>query len=94
MILVVKSLGFLECKGLVGAISAADQMTKMTSIHFDRIINSKGHGWVTVQISGELTAVKIAIQEVKKNLPTIYIDSAIIGNPTSGLARLSQAIIL
>ena len=56
-----EALGMIETKGLVGAIEAADAMTKsanVTLIGYEKI----GSGLVTVMIRGDVGAVKAAVE--------------------------------
>ena len=53
------ALGMVEVKGLVGAIEAADAMTKSANVEligYEKI----GSGLVTVMVSGDVGAVKAA----------------------------------
>ena len=55
-----EALGMLETKGLVGAIEAADAMTKsanVTLMGYEKI----GSGLVTVMVRGDVGAVKAAV---------------------------------
>lgn len=55
------SLGMIETRGLVGAIEAADAMTKAASVElcgYERI----GSGLVTVMVCGDVGAVKAAVE--------------------------------
>lgn len=56
----MKSKGFIETKGLVAAIEAADAMAKAANV---AIVNKKmiGGGLVTVIIEGDVGAVKAAV---------------------------------
>lgn len=56
----MKSKGFIETKGLVAAIEAADAMVKAASVE---VIGVKtiGAGLVTVIIEGDVGAVKAAV---------------------------------
>lgn len=56
----MKSKGFIETKGLVAAIEAADSMIKAANVE---IVGKKtiGGGLVTVIIEGDVGAVKAAI---------------------------------
>ena len=56
----MKSMGFIETKGLVAAIEAADSMIKAANVE---IVGKKiiGGGLVTVIISGDVGAVKAAV---------------------------------
>ena len=55
-----EALGMFETKGLVGAIEAADAMTKsanVTLMGYEKI----GSGLVTVMVRGDVGAVKAAV---------------------------------
>ena len=55
-----EALGMIETKGLVGAIEAADAMTKSangTLMGYEKI----GSGLVTVMVRGDVGAVKAAV---------------------------------
>ena len=55
------ALGMVETKGLVGAIEAADAMTKEASVElcgYEKI----GSGLVTVMVRGDVGAVKAAVE--------------------------------
>ena len=55
-----EALGMIETKGLVGAIEAADAMTKsanVTLMGYEKI----GGGLVTVMVRGDVGAVKAAV---------------------------------
>ncbi len=54
------ALGLIETKGLVGAIEAADAMTKTANVQLIGKEYAKG-GLVTVKIMGETAAVKAAV---------------------------------
>ncbi|MCK9217333.1 MAG: BMC domain-containing protein [Firmicutes bacterium] len=56
----MKSIGFIETKGLVAAIEAADSMVKAANVE---IVGKKavGGGLVTVIIEGDVGAVKAAV---------------------------------
>lgn len=54
------ALGLIETKGLVGAIEAADAMTKTANVKLIGKEYAKG-GLVTIKIMGETAAVKAAV---------------------------------
>ncbi|WP_462410560.1 BMC domain-containing protein [Neobacillus sp. Marseille-QA0830] len=54
------SLGMIETKGLVGAIEAADAMTKSANVSLVGI-EQIGSGLVTVMVRGDVGAVKAAV---------------------------------
>lgn len=90
----MKSLGYVECNGLSGAIVAADRMLKTADVDLSSIQNTKGNGWVTLQVSGELSAVTVAVEAVKDYLPDVYVTSTVIGRPASGLDSLGKTDLL
>lgn len=53
------ALGLVECRGLVGAIEAADAMVKAANV---KLIGKEkiGGGYVTVMVRGDVGAVKAA----------------------------------
>ena len=56
-----EALGMIETKGLVGAIEAADAMTKSANVEligYEKI----GSGLVTVMVRGDVGAVKAATE--------------------------------
>ncbi|MDO5516312.1 MAG: BMC domain-containing protein [Clostridium sp.] len=55
-----EALGMIETKGLVGAIEAADAMTKAANVNligYEKI----GSGLVTVMVRGDVGAVKASV---------------------------------
>lgn len=90
----MESLGYVECNGLSGAIVAADRMLKTADVKLSSIQNTKGNGWVTLQVSGELSAVSVAVQSVKEALPGVYVTSTVIGRPASGINTLGKTDLL
>ena len=90
----MESLGYVECNGLSGAIVAADRMLKTADVKLSSIQNTKGNGWVTLQVSGELSAVSVAVQAVKEGLPNVYVTSTVIGRPATGVDTLGKTDLL
>ncbi len=56
----MKAKGFIETKGLVAAIEAADAMVKAANVEFVAK-ETIGGGYVTVIIEGDVGAVKAAV---------------------------------
>lgn len=54
------SLGTVECRSLVGAIAAADAMTKAARVNIADF-QMVGSGLVAVVVSGEIAAVQAAV---------------------------------
>ena len=57
-----ESLGLLEVKGLLGAITMADVMVKASNVHVVNIDRANGFGWFTIKIIGDVGAIQSAIQ--------------------------------
>lgn len=57
-----QSLGLIEVKGLTTAIEAADAAVKSANVELIGYELTKGGGWVTVKIQGNVSAVEAAIQ--------------------------------
>ena len=53
-----QSLGLLEVKGLLGAITMSDVMVKASNVHVVNIDRANGFGWFTVKIVGDMGAVQ------------------------------------
>ncbi len=56
-----ESLGMVEVRGLVVAIEIADAMVKAANIRLGEFIKTKGNGWMTVRVYGDVGAVNAAI---------------------------------
>lgn len=56
-----ESLGLVETRGLSNAIVVADAMSKTANINIIGIENSKGLGYMTIKITGDVGAVNAAI---------------------------------
>ena len=57
-----QSLGLLEVKGLLGAITMSDVMVKASNVHVVNIDRANGFGWFTVKIVGDVGAVQSAVE--------------------------------
>ncbi len=84
----MRALGYVECLGLSGAIVAADKMLKTAEIELKTIQNTKGNGWITLEIAGDIAAVKVAVDSVKQDLPKVFVSAAVFGSPAPGLESL------
>lgn len=85
-----QSLGLLEAKGLLGAITATDAMVKSADIHILGIEKTKGFGWMTVTICGDVGAVQAAIETGSALLKSmnLYIAEKVIPRPADGLEEV------
>ena len=85
------ALGFIETVGLASAIVAADAAQKSANVELIGREISKGQGWVTVKITGDVAAVQAAIDAAKTALATTTGATAIaytdvIARPAAGLS--------
>lgn len=62
---VEKSLGLIEVRGLSCAIEAADAMVKAANVALDELEAARGNGMMTVKISGDVGAVRAAVEAGK-----------------------------
>lgn len=60
-----KSLGLIETQGLAGGITAADAAVKSANVRLIGYELTKGGGWTTVKIEGDVGAVKAAVDAAK-----------------------------
>ncbi|WP_127147249.1 BMC domain-containing protein [Veillonella sp. VA139] len=83
-----QSLGLLEVKGLLGAITMSDVMVKASNVHVVNIDRANGFGWFTVKVVGDVGAVQSAVEAgamVAKELGC-FVSSKVI-------PRVSQTVI-
>lgn len=59
------ALGFIESVGLASAIAAADAALKAANVELIGRENSRGYGYITVKIAGDVGAVNAAINAAK-----------------------------
>ncbi|GAY73623.1 BMC domain-containing protein [Lentilactobacillus kosonis] len=85
----MKSLGYLEVTGLSTAIVAADKMLKTADVELSSVENTKGAGWVTICVTGDVAAVSVAIDTAKDAVGSCYVSSTVIANPADGVDELS-----
>ena len=88
-----QSLGFVECDGLSGALVAADRMLKTANVKVAGIRQNMGINWVTVKISGDISAVSVAVETIKETMPKVYVASTVLGSPAEGIDKLGKTDI-
>ncbi len=84
-----KSLGTIEVVGLSSAIVVADAMAKTANIEINDLEITKGFGFVTVKIFGDVGAVKAAISAGKSLAlqSGTYVASNVIARPNMDLEK-------
>ena len=60
-----ESLGMLEVKGLVAAITVGDAMAKAANVHIRQKTLAKGSGWTTILVTGDVGSVNAALSAGK-----------------------------
>ena len=86
--MVKDSLGLLEVAGLLGAITASDAMVKAANVRLIGIEKTRGLGWMTVKVTGDVAAVEAAVQTgvaITKGM-NLYV-AQVIPRPAEGLVE-------
>lgn len=83
------ALGLVEVLGNVGAVLAVDQMLKTADVTF-RTWNTKCGGHTLIFMSGDVSAVKAAIDSVVVNPPCQIINTAVIPSPSPETEKLVE----
>ncbi len=83
------SYGFIETKGFVGSVEAADAMVKAANVKF---VGQQeiGGGYVTVIISGDVGAVKAAVDAGAEAAGKVgeLVSEHVIPRPSAGLLEM------
>ena len=85
-----ESLGLVETVGISTAIEVADVMVKAANVKILELENSRGGGYMTVKIVGDVGAVKAAVNAAKAagikygNL----VSASVIARPSDGMSTL------
>ena len=85
-----KSLGLIETQGLAGGIEAADAAVKSANVELIGYELTKGGGWTTVKIQGDVGAVKAAVDAAKIAAAKVnrVVSTKVIPRPASALDML------
>ncbi len=88
----MNSYGFIETKGYVGCIEAADAMVKAANVEMAGKVEIGG-GYVTVMIKGDVGAVKAAVDAGAEAAQRIgeLVSAHVIPRPNEGLLELFLA---
>lgn len=83
-----ESLGLVETKGLVAAITVADAMVKSANVNIIEVENTRGLGYMTVKISGDVGAVNAAVACGKQIAieNNYFISAKVIPRPSSNVS--------
>ncbi len=83
----MEAIGLVEILGSSSAILVIDKMLKTSKVSFETW-NTKCGGHTTVFLSGDVSAVKAAVEAVETNPPCEIIAAAVISNPSEETTRL------
>ncbi|MCP8857420.1 BMC domain-containing protein [Latilactobacillus fuchuensis] len=86
----MNALGLVEVVGFSTAVYVADAMVKTADITITRLERTKGAGWMTIYVNGDVGAVRAAIsagQEAAEK-DDKFVTAEIIARPTEELSRL------
>lgn len=84
------ALGLIEIQGLATAVLVADTMVKTANVTIIQIEKARGHGWITVKVTGDVGAVKAAVSAGKQIGETFhhYISSKVIPRPSDSVEKV------
>lgn len=87
-----KSLGLIETQGLLGGIAAADAAVKSANVELIGYELTKGGGWTTVKIQGDVGAVKAAVDAAKIAAGKVcrVVSTRVIPRPATALEMLVE----
>ncbi len=84
----MEAVGLIETVGSSSAIIIADKMLKTASVSYE-CWHTKCGGHVTVFLSGDVSAVKAAVEAVKEQpMGVEIVAAAVISNPSEETIRL------
>ena len=86
----LKSIGLIETNGLATGIEAADAAVKSANVELLGYELSKGGGWTTVKIQGDVGAVKAAIDAAKSLAMrgNGFVSAKVIPRPSASLCSM------
>ena len=84
-----RALGFIETRGFIGAVEAADTMLKAASVS---LVGYKktGSGYIAVMVRGDVGAVKSAVEAGTENAARVgeVISTQVIARPHEDMKEL------
>ena len=85
-----KSLGLIETQGLAAGIEAADAAVKSANVELVGYELTKGGGWTTIKILGDVGAVKAAVDSGVESAQRIgeLVTSLVIARPHNDINKI------
>lgn len=81
------AFGLVEVRGEANGVLVTDQMLKAADVVYETQ-DSKCGGHVLIFVSGDVSAVKAAVDNVKENPPCKVEKSAVISNPSEEMVNI------
>ena len=84
-----KALGFIETRGFIGCVEAADSMLKAASVSLAGY-RKTGSGYIAVMVQGDVGAVKAAVEAGTEAASRVgeVVSSQVIARPHDDLSGL------
>lgn len=84
-----RALGFIETKGFIGAVEAADTMLKAASVSLVGY-RKTGSGYIAVMVRGDVGAVKAAVEAGKTAAARLaeVISTSVIASPHTDMDQM------
>lgn len=86
----MESLGLIEVSGVTGAVDCLDIMCKSANVRFVTWERKLGGRLVTVVVSGDVSAVKAAVESAAANGIVKPVAKAVIASPHEETLRLMK----
>ncbi|WP_461212861.1 BMC domain-containing protein [Lacticaseibacillus sp. GG6-2] len=88
-----EALGMLEVKGYVAAVTFTDLMLKAANVKLLKVKRTRGMGWMSIFIQGDVGAVNAAIAAAKAQAMAaeLYVSSKVIPRPGKGIEELFES---
>ncbi len=85
-----EALGLVETVGISTAIEVADVMVKAANVKLLELENSRGSGYMTVKVVGDVGAVKAAVDAAKAAGIKYgnFVSASVIARPADGMAAM------
>jgi|GEM_PF-1724616 len=85
------SLGFIEVVGMLGAIEACDAAVKSAYVELVRCELTKGSGWVTIVLKGDVAAVKAGVDAAVASAERVskVVSYTVIARPSEELRKIT-----
>mgnify|MGYP001593022655 CR=1 FL=1 len=84
-----RALGFIETKGFIGAVEAADTMLKAAAVSLVGY-RKTGSGYIAVMVRGDVGAVKAAVEAGKAAAARVaeIVSTAVIASPHTDMDQM------